>query len=382
MVLAFAMSASAFNDSGWVVQYQEDFDTDFEASDGQVFGTDGWLVFQLINGGAITVANGYAWLNAPDFWNADLIRSTEILPDEYKLRTKIGYINYDLANYEQADYDHPDFNTHGGYYENGMYFLTITDDTCSGNECAEDWWHYHRKMVIDVDNHLNRPSGETFHPVFMVYMAPETNSGGNLLRTWDGSAWDDTEWNWNVAYTYEYDTWYYAELEKKDDQIILRLYDDNQEILEETTPVSLDQVFAMDVPGYLYLGEPHTDDYEGDVRIDEITLLKVDIGSAVDDAPDDAGPSRFTVSQNYPNPFNPSTTISYSLSTRSHVTIEVFNALGQKVRTLVDRSQRPGSYTVEWDGMSADGQAVSSGIYLYRFQTDGQVQTRKMLLLK
>ena len=106
---------------------------------------------------------------------------------------------------------------------------------------------------------------------------PETGPGGNLLRSWDGSAWDDSEDNWNVAHTYDYDTWYYAELEKKEGQMILRLYDASQNIIEETDPVDLDLVFAMDDPvEYLYLGEPHTDDYEGDVRIDEITLLVPD----------------------------------------------------------------------------------------------------------
>jgi len=376
-------SAASFNDSGWVIQHQENFDTDFEAIHGQKFGTDDWLIFQLINGGAITVANGYAWLNAPDFWNAALIRSTGVLPNEYKVRTKIGYINYDLANYEQVDFDDPDFNTHGGYYENGMYFLTITNDTCSGNQCDEFWWHYHRKMVIDVDNHINYGGGETFHPVYMVYMAPNTNSGGNLLRTWDGVAWDDSPWNWNVAYTYADNTWYYAELEKKDNHITLRLYDEYKEILEETTPVSLDQIFAMDVPEYLYLGEPHTDDYEGDVRIDEITLLYVDIGSDVDeDVPGDVLPTQFTVSQNYPNPFNPVTTIRYRLPTRCYVKIDVYNALGRKVWSLVDREQPAGSYKVNWDGRSATGQLVSTGLYLYRFQTDDHVQTKKMLLLK
>ena len=277
-----AEAAAAFDDSGWTVLHQEKFDIDFEAADGQTFGVDDWLIFQLINGGTITVADGYAHLKTPDFWNAALIRSTAFLPGEYKIRTKIGYIYYDLTNYEQEDYDNPDFNDHAGHYENGMYFLTITEDTCVGDECAEEWWHYHRKMVIDVDNHINwAGGGETFHPVYMVYMAPETNADGNLLRTWDGSAWDETEWNWNVAYTYEYDTWYYAELEKRDGHIILRLYDADRNILEETTPVSLDKVFAMDLPGYLYLGEPHTDDYEGDVRIDEITLLVPDSGSYV-----------------------------------------------------------------------------------------------------
>lgn len=377
------VSFAEFDDTGWVVKYQENFDSAFEATHGQTFGTDDWLIFQLMNGGAITIADGYAWLKAPDFWNAALIRSTEFLPNEYKIRTKIGYINYDLANYEQADFEDPAFNDHGGYYENGMYFLTVTDDTCSGNQCEEVWWHYHRKMVIDVDNHVKASGGEVLHPVYMVYMAPETNSGGNKLRTWNGVAWDESPWNWNVAYTYAYDTWYYAELEKKDGHISLRLYDENQNILEEPPPVSLDKVFAMDMPEFLYVGEPHTDDYEGDVRIDEITMLLPDVLSDVDDpSGDNILPRVFTVSQNHPNPFNPSTTIEFDLTKRSQVHVDIYNVLGQRVCRILDEELSAGSHRVEWNGRTDYGEQASSGVYFYRIQAEGYTATKKMLLLK
>ena len=368
---------TAFNDSGWNIVYQENFDTDFEAIDGQTFGEEGWLIFQLLNGGAITVANGYAQLNAPDFWNAALIRSTDILRGEYKIRTKIGFINYDLTNYEQDDYDNPDFNDHDGYYENGMYFLTLTDRTCSGNECAENWWHYHRKMVIDVDNHLNSDGGETFHPVFMVYMAPEENSGGNLLRTWDGTQWDTSPWNWNVAYTYDYDTWYYAELEKSDYHIILRLYDADQNIIEETTPVSLDLVNAMDdTLEYLYLGEPHTDDYEGDVRLDEITLLVPQGADAVDDN-EIRDPKRSIYSKNYPNPFNATTVISFILEEGSDIRLDIYDLLGRHVETLFEGTKEAGVYSVNWNAAN-----FPSGIYFARLETAESTKNIKMVLLK
>jgi hypothetical protein len=383
-IIVFTQSALAkhnsFDDTGWQIMYQENFDIDFEAVDGQTFGQDSWLVFQLINGGAITVANGYAQLTAPDFWNAALIRSTGNLPDEYKIRTKIGYINYDLTNYEQADYDDPNFNDHAGHYENGMYFLTITDAICSGNECAEEWWHYHRKMVIDVDNHINwEGGGETFHPVYMVYMAPETNSGGNLLRTWNGTLWDESSWNWNVAYTYEYNTWYYAELEKLNNQLILRLYDESRNIIEETTPVSLDKIFAMDAPNeILYLGEPHTDDYEGDVRIDEITLLTVDPGVDADDDNSNPNiPEDFFVSQNYPNPFNPITRIKFGLPRTSDINLTIYNIAGQKTATLVEGLYGPGIHTIDWDAS-----AYASGVYIYSFKVEKFTTTRKLILLK
>ncbi len=368
---------TSFNDSGWTILYEENFDSDYVAVDGQTFGTDDWLVYQLLNDGAITVANGYAQLNAPDFWNAALIRSVDIMPEEYKVRTKIGYINYDLTNYEQEDYDDPDFNNHQGHYENGMYFLTVTDRVCVGDECAENWWHYHRKMVIDVDNHINWDDpGETFHPVYMVYMAPEENSGGNLLRTWDGEQWDTSPWNWNTAYTYEYDTWYYAELEILDDSLTLRLYDGDQNILEETTPVDLSLVNAMDdTLEYLYLGEPHTDDYEGDVRIDEITLLIPGTGQAIDD--DASMPKRYTISQNYPNPFNASTIIKYELPQQSRVTIDIYDILGKLVTRLVDDDLDAGYHQAIWRA-----EDVNSGVYFYKIQAGDNIDTGRMMLVK
>lgn len=273
---ALSVAASDFDDTNWEVAYEENFDTPLTGVDQQTFGTDGWLKWELRNGGSIVLENGYAQLSAMEFWHAALIRSTNVLPDEYRIRTKIGYINYDLSEYEQADFDHPDFNTHDGHYENGMYFLTVTNDTCVGDECAELWWHYHRKMVIDVDNHINWNAqlDTTHHPVYMVYMDENTNSGGNLLRTWNGSVWDSSAWNWNTAYTYEDDTWYYAELTKRDGMLTLALYDADSNLLVGPPPIGLEHVFDMDNPvEFLYVGEPHTDDYEGNVRIDEITLL-------------------------------------------------------------------------------------------------------------
>jgi len=88
-------------------------------------------------------------------------------------------------------------------------------------------------------------------------------------------------------------------------------------------------------------------------------------------------PESYLLHQNYPNPFNPVTTISYNLPTASHVTLDIFNILGQKVETLVDESQEAGEYTVTW----ATHQHAS-GIYFYRLATGNAVETRKMVLLK
>jgi hypothetical protein len=83
-----------------------------------------------------------------------------------------------------------------------------------------------------------------------------------------------------------------------------------------------------------------------------------------------------------PNPFESSTSIKFSVASRTHVAIEVYNILGQKVRTLVNESLEPNSYVREWDGRSDDGAKVSSGIYFYKMVAGDFSDTKKAVLLK
>ncbi|MFH2034949.1 MAG: S8 family serine peptidase [Candidatus Zixiibacteriota bacterium] len=93
-------------------------------------------------------------------------------------------------------------------------------------------------------------------------------------------------------------------------------------------------------------------------------------------------PDQFGLAQNYPNPFNPSTSIYYNLPKAADVAINIYNLLGQKVKTLINLHQRAGQYQIIWDGTNDRGGKISSGIYFYRMETEEFSQTRKMLLLK
>jgi hypothetical protein len=95
-----------------------------------------------------------------------------------------------------------------------------------------------------------------------------------------------------------------------------------------------------------------------------------------------AVPGQFFISQNYPNPFNPATTISYGLPHDAEVRIEIYNVLGQKVRTLANDHQTAGYRTVIWDGNDDSGNQVSTGIYFYRLEAGDFHASRKMLLIK
>jgi predicted CXXCH cytochrome family protein len=93
-------------------------------------------------------------------------------------------------------------------------------------------------------------------------------------------------------------------------------------------------------------------------------------------------PREFALGQNYPNPFNPWTQIGYQLPKASHVKITITNMLGVQVSVLVDRDEQPGYYHVTWNGMDNRGQAVGSGIYLYRMEAGTFVTAKKMIFLK
>jgi hypothetical protein len=88
-------------------------------------------------------------------------------------------------------------------------------------------------------------------------------------------------------------------------------------------------------------------------------------------------PSRLELIGNYPNPFNPSTTIRYGLPLRSHVSLAVYNALGQQVSVLQSGEQEAGYHDVKFDAS-----ALPSGVYFYRLQAGSYVETRRLLLLR
>jgi hypothetical protein len=96
-------------------------------------------------------------------------------------------------------------------------------------------------------------------------------------------------------------------------------------------------------------------------------------------------PKTYRLAQNYPNPFNPSTSIEFELPIRhgqGMVQLEVFNLLGQRVRSLLHEVMPPGVYKVVWDGQNDHGALVASGIYIYGIRTDKFTAFKKMTVIK
>ncbi len=116
------------------------------------------------------------------------------------------------------------------------------------------------------------------------------------------------------------------------------------------------------------------------VKYEEAVALADSLNSLplkIEKLPQGVLPRQFRLEQNFPNPFNPVTKIRFSLPRSERVNLEVFNVLGQKVKTLVEGRLAPGSYQVKFDG-----QGLPSGLYYVRLKAGQFQQTRKMLLLK
>lgn len=88
-------------------------------------------------------------------------------------------------------------------------------------------------------------------------------------------------------------------------------------------------------------------------------------------------PSTFNLNQNYPNPFNPTTVIGYQLPANSFVTLEVYDVLGRKVRTLINERQTAGAHLVNFNAID-----LSSGVYFYRLTSGSFVNTKTLMLIK
>ena len=108
-----------------------------------------------------------------------------------------------------------------------------------------------------------------------------------------------------------------------------------------------------------------------------LVLSMTDPTDMVEDIHNSNLPEHYLLSQNYPNPFNPTTTIEFSIPTKSHVELTVYDILGRQIETVIDQSMKMGNYKYEWNG---DRRA--SGVYFYRLETADYIETRKMVLLK
>ncbi|MCB0299438.1 MAG: T9SS type A sorting domain-containing protein [Calditrichaeota bacterium] len=127
-------------------------------------------------------------------------------------------------------------------------------------------------------------------------------------------------------------------------------------------PVNLADVFQLKFDG------------NGDIYLDNIYFFSSATGI---EEISDVNPSAYALEQNYPNPFNPSTAIRFIQPNANHVTLKVYDLLGQEIATLVNEFKNAGAYEVTFDASN-----LPSGIYLYSISTGDFNAVKKMMLIK
>jgi hypothetical protein len=129
-------------------------------------------------------------------------------------------------------------------------------------------------------------------------------------------------------------------------------------------------------------------DDKAKIRLSKVCLSNANAKEIQVEGNEPIVPVSFMLFQNFPNPFNPITQIEFDInqSGRSsgidNATLDIFNILGQRVKTLLNRPLSPGHYSVNWDATDENGRKVSTGIYFYRLEVGDRNQTKKMMLLK
>ncbi len=232
-----------------------DFNAPLVLANGTTFGMCDLLTMETAGTPNLTVTgDGYLLAQSPSKTDGFVIRSTAPLPATYRISVDVGNIEFDLLNKTDE--------------ENGLYFIAISDEP--GKPAQNNWWHAHRKIVLDTDNNMWNSGGK--HPVFFGYY----NSSDDI-RFYDShsNSWVN---DWNAALNYESDTWYTFELEKTNAEYIYRVYerDINNLLIQASIPLS--SVKGKSAPDYLAIGDPHTNYYAGSAAIDNIRITNTGCG--------------------------------------------------------------------------------------------------------
>jgi len=239
------------------------------------------------------------------------------------------------------------------------------------------------RMVFDSDSLDSDP---TKSPGYALLVSPLEGKVGIGKYEGDLAVLDPTKWTYfgMGAFSFSMDVYYWVKLYLNQADMKVKVWEgestDEPEawLLEGVDPAPrVDGTFTAF--GLLNPFNPIAGDQ---MVLDNIKVSLPDVSTKVEPIEYGGIPTEFALQQNFPNPFNPTTEILFALSRSGYVDLSVYNALGQKIATLVKGEQPQGSYRVQWNAVSDNGSAMPSGVYFYRLQTNEFVKTMKMILMR
>ncbi len=276
--------------------------------------------------------------------------------------------SFDPDPFEQVNYE-----VHW-WYEGSEWDSILTEETSVriSNPLTEDNKQYFWQ-VISMDDEGGLAQSEDF--MFWVDFLPEPPATFALLGPEDESAGNSTrpELTWQPSLDPDpFDNVYY--------QIAISTDSNMVDIVYEGTAIPESHILEIDLQNDTrYYWQVSANDEDSLQTISDVWTF--DVGYvAIDDGLE--LPTEYVLDQNYPNPFNPSTTIRYGLPEDSNVLLVIYDVRGQVVQTLESGHQSAGWYDVVWNGQTADGKTISTGIYFARLVAGDYSQVIKMLYLK
>ncbi len=270
------------------------------------------------------------------------------------------------ANYTAAVLDIPDMVTlldSAGQTNDSMVFRVDVDSTFAPGL-------YKDTIVIEIDGIGNNPL------ISIVYLTVDSSSGGSGNSAFAYPAYLDFIVSVGASDTLSGMVWLTSTNAPANYSGFVLGGPFSFVSLPDSAGFTDDSVFIVVDPSGLSVGE-YYDSVVFDVfGVDYSVLVTVNLSVGGMDS------MQVTSLTNYPNPFNPSTNIEFALEQGSDVHLSVYNIVGQHVVTLVDEYLPAGRHGTTWNGATASGYPVTSGIYFYRLQTEDHTLTRKMMLLK
>ena len=202
----------------------------------------------------------------------------------------------------------------------------------------------------------------------------------------------DADWEWKALFL-ENDTriepnkWYRFVMESGDNYAYSKLYDADGVLLDQASMEISGQHLNL-VDGLFSIGwrwDNAVPVFHG--LIDDVKIYNYSKTEEGSSAVEEAGarnliPTDYSLEQNFPNPFNPQTEIQFALPAGENVKIDIYNALGQNVKTLVSKKLDAGFHSVQWDGTNENGVQLPSGLYFYRIKAGSFVKVKKMMYLR
>ena len=414
------------------------------------YGKDGWLTFELYgrdedkdsnpeSGGKFMNENGKAKIICQRHTDAAIIRTSDELPEIYRLQVTVSNINFggdqdDDGNWfengkfngydsleENAGPWRQDGNGNGvpAYNENGIYFLGICDfhNPAPHNNV---FWHHHRKLVMDTDNNnydgsswsqIYNPSKGTFEEDGNRYISMLWLQGEDFGSDFVGNefvSWTTQGWMYDPTFIDKYlpDESYVFTVERTTGSYTISVsgnfyyggkttYTATKKITEypvvwhynrrENYDGSYNQIKEYNGKEYqTWPADSYYPDYFfcGDPHINfyegtaEYDNLMLWEGNITTGMVEYKSGFNNKLSA-YPNPFNPATTIDYQIMDDSNVKLVVYNIIGQEIKILTNKRHSAGKYKTNWD---ASG--YPSGIYLIELQTDSKRITKQLAFVK